>query len=255
MIYRQVIPPAPAYLGLNLCIKGNQIVAKNFGKKLDTIQTKKQRRSIKVAVQAVPVIKNENTDSELLHGAVEPIISSDPINFTKKSAQLSSLQLKPVINKKIQMNQKTTQLTNGFSTSRILREIDLHTIKNSSRFISSRRHSSCGPKLTLTNFASNDVKNNESDKSSILGEINKLKCIGNKCSARNENAKTLLSEKLSSGALGVVKNGMHPTNKLKVLMVKEKSIVDCRKSLTKNTTKVNQNLSLKSSNFFTVDLR
>lgn len=201
MIYRQVIPPAPAYLGLNLFLKGTQVVPKNgVGKKekpKPDIKPKVERKNSQLYVKPI---------RELLNGEIErtPILSprslmidfvdcNDPNNpITPNSAKRGS-QFLVAINKSNKENmQKNDKMFSGRLNSYApfsrypskhndLKDMPLSTRKTMGKAPdSSRRHASCGPKL-MSLSAKDDDKIESKENETIEDNRSKIKCVGNKC--------------------------------------------------------------------------
>lgn len=202
MIYRQVIPAAPAYLGLNLFLKGTQVLPKNFaGKKekpkIDVGKLKNERKNL--SIQSTREPENEKLNAaialsprafvvDFVEGTENKNLADSPMS-SRKNTQLkaitsirrsnadqvpkevksprSRLNLQAVINRehsKIMDALKDNQL-NG------VRKVLIKT---------ERRHASCGPRLMSTNAPADDSKNDDIEIVVSVNDSNEIRCIGNK---------------------------------------------------------------------------
>lgn len=192
MIYRQIIPPAPAYLGLNLCLKGTQMLPKIIsGKKekskLDGLKQKSDRK--------YPQNEKNNSANMLLSPRSLLIDFDDKEKFgsneftSTKKYNLSKILLKKT-SSEMQLNderlpkqQKPSQLFINRCAMSKLTNADNENDFNSTRkscnkvYDSSQRHASCGPKLISTQNEENKLEN--IDISDLIDK--KIECIGNKC--------------------------------------------------------------------------
>lgn len=203
MIYRQVIPPAPAYLGLNLFLKGTQVNPKNgTGKK------EKPKVDVKVKVERKKLLYVKSA-RDLLNGEIErtPILSprSLMIDFSDCNENSSLMTVNSGKGKPIQAittlgrsNKENMIRSDKFLGGRIssylplsryssklsnIKEHPPSTRKCLSKTIdSSRRHTSCGPKLIAAAPKGDDVEKAETNSS----DQSKIKCVGNKCVADAE---------------------------------------------------------------------
>lgn len=198
MIYRQVIPPAPAYLGLNLHLKGTQLVPKNGGGKREKpksdVKSKIERKNSQHYVK--PVRDLINGDSEktpilsprsLLIDFNECNENNNPIlNSARKSMQ-SITALSRSNKENVLKNDKTLSVRrnsylslNRFNSKHNeVKEIPLSTRKSVGKASdSTRRHASCGPKLV-------SISPPDENKIEVTEEVeddrSKIKCVGNKC--------------------------------------------------------------------------
>lgn len=219
MIYRQVIPPAPAYLGLNLFLKGTQMVSKNgVGKKekpKPDIKSKIERKNSQLYVKPI---------RELLNGEIErtPILSPrslmiDFVDCTDKSDGLTQNsarkgpQFLAAINKpnnqNVQRNEKVLsgRLNSYLGLNRFPskhgdpKDTPMSTRKTIGKTPdSTRRHTSCGPKL-MSLTPKDDVKTETKDTTEVSeDDQSKIKCVGNKCGPEVEiNDSTAESNKSS----------------------------------------------------------
>lgn len=192
MIFRQVIPPAPAYLGLNLFLKGTQVGQKNGGGKKEKpkfdFKPKYERRSSQLQVK-----NGQNGDIEKT-----PILSprSLLIDFTDcndnhsitnlTSARKRMCTLTRSDKENVLQNEKmiSGRLNSYLALSRYQSKTkDIKDSKISQKNVSrvadsSRRHASCGPKIV--SVASTD-DNKLEVRELTETDRNKIKCVGNKC--------------------------------------------------------------------------
>lgn len=184
LIYRQIIPPAPAYLGLNLFLKGTQLLPKNGGGKRE-----KSREFLKLRNELRP---STDYNSALLNGkdlngpdilTPRPFIVDliDCINSktdtnrtprkgnklralmpTKRSTNLNStatLAAKENGNSESPRSKWSSTLSRQYST---VAQIDTSRRKSMAKSTATstttaveqpRRHVSCGPRLMTTTVA------------------------------------------------------------------------------------------------------
>lgn len=234
MIYRQNIPPAPAYLGLNLCLKGTQIVIKNGGVrkeriKIDSQKTKPSRR--------------------LSHPISNTLISPRPlvIDFTEdisSSQKLKSLSVQRKLNNSISPRTRDTQK----QTKSSIKPIN-----------SSRRYASCGPRIippiqkppNEIELSTNEVNDNKTH----------IKCIGSKfasdstsSSPRKSSTDTPRHQQNSRACLKPLNAFAQTSAKVVDSVIKEKSygklsasspsnIKEYRKYLAENKIKLSKSTS------------
>lgn len=153
LIYRQSIPPAPAYLGLNLCLKGTQVVIKNGAgrrekPKIDSRKSKPSRR--------------------LSHPISNALISPRPlvIDFAEELATTR----KP---KSISSQKKSGELVSP-RTRDAAKPIEASIRPMNS----SRRHASCGPRIAPA--AERAPHENELSPVESNDDRTHIKCVGSK---------------------------------------------------------------------------
>lgn len=215
MIYRQVIPPAPAYLGLNLVLKGTQVMTKNgTGKKEKSKLEVKSKIDKKSSQLSVKLARDLNGDHEKT-----PILSPRSLlidfNDGKENSSplvLSSARKNTLLslgkgNKENVLTQKSDKVLSGRLNSYLAltrypsKRIEIKEKENLFKKSmgktpeSSRRHASCGPKLMSINAPEEKKIENpevmEDDRS-------KIKCVGNKYGPEIEvNDSTMESAKSS----------------------------------------------------------
>lgn len=260
MIYRQVIPPAPAYLGLNLFLKGTQMHSKNGVAKKEKPKpepkSKIERKNSQLAVKAV---------RDLINGEVEktPILSprSLMLDFSDPNEMNSArrFQMYNPVNKSnkenLLKNDKVRLSSNlRYSSKPNIKEIPLSTRKSVAKLPdSSRRHASCGPKLV--SLAPSD-ENKVEDTEVIEDDPSKIKCVGNKCGPEVETTDSAMESNKSSprkpqeaSRMTNIRAKLKPINTLsksaRALMsnVKEKPATNSneyRKYLTQSTLQLNR---------------
>lgn len=190
LIYKQTIPPAPAYLGLNLFLKGTQILHhKGSQSKKDRHKNEMLRNTnIKPPVVLYP---HHATNKEVM-----PTINASRtfiIDFTEcdKSPERIRIPRKPRLplfkkpnflidsaSSKPKINSSVLRRTSG---SKILNE-------NSARgkqIDSARRHASCGPRLiSIQNSNVDELPTTNSVQLDAIEPNNnkrEFECVGNKC--------------------------------------------------------------------------
>lgn len=193
LIYRQVIPPAPAYLGLNLFLKGTQMMPKSGGGKKEKpkpeVKSKIERKASQLTLK-----------SGLLSGELEktPILSprsllidftdnneNNPLNAMRKNQVLGSLNRSNKEN--VMKNEKILSgrlhsylaLTRYPSKNIEMKDNPLSSRKASVKVPdSTRRHASCGPKLmSIVPTEEDKIEDTEM----VANDQSKIKCVGNKC--------------------------------------------------------------------------
>lgn len=190
MIYRQSIPPAPAYLGLNLFLKGTQVPSKSGGAakkekpKLE-LKPKTERKSSQLTVRA-----GQNGEMEKT-----PILSprsllidfndfNNNINGKKRFTAFSKSNTESVL--KADKSLPTRMQSYLALTRYPPKHIDLKDPLSGRKPIpakildSSRRLASCNPKLMSIAPPPDDGK---ADKVIEIVENDRktIKCVGNKC--------------------------------------------------------------------------
>lgn len=189
MIYRQVIPPAPAYLGLNLFLKGTQVTSKNGGggakkekPKLET-KPKTERRSSLLTVKT-PGQNGENDKTPILSPRSLLIDFNDLNNnntkkrigsFTKASTE-NMLKNDKVISTRMHSYLALARCPPKHSDSKD--PLSGRKPIPSKVPDSSRRHASCGPKL-MSIAPQDDGKTETANV--IENDRKNIKCVGNKC--------------------------------------------------------------------------
>lgn len=182
LIYRQVIPPAPAYLGLNLYLKGSPMLTKNGGggvkkeKSKDSLRTKHERRMSLMTKE-----QHNATEQETVQ-AISP--RTLVIDFPENSNNLPQSDRKP--EQPILANGSVKSLRNRiklpFTSNRETTKL-IDAVKN---LDSARRHASCGPRLTsIVAAAIDNEKCNIEENTTKLKHTSDMKCIGNKCGPEN----------------------------------------------------------------------
>lgn len=209
MIYRQVIPPAPAYLGLNLFLKGTPVMSKNGGgkkekPKLDT----KPKTERKMSHLTVKNGQNNETDKTPILSPRSLLIDFTDCNDNSTSTNLTSARkrictLTRSNKENVFKNDKvmTGRLHSYLALTRYPpKHSDLRDPMSSRKSgirvpDSSRRHASCGPKLmTVAQPDENKVEVKEF----IENDRNYIKCVGNKCGPEVEITDTSIETNKSS---------------------------------------------------------
>lgn len=204
MIYRQVIPPAPAYLGLNLCLKGTPLSSKNGGSvsgakretkpKVDTKPRSERRNSQLIVKMGAPVGASEKTP--ILSPRSLLIDFNDLNNNTKRR------------NSSMTKSNTENMLKNGRAMCTATRmrnqppkQGDQRDPLSCRRPVvakipdSSRRHASCGPKLMSMTAPHDNGKSEAADV--IENDRKNIKCVGNKVEITDTDKPTSESNKSS----------------------------------------------------------
>lgn len=191
MIYRQVIPPAPAYLGLNLFLRGTQVVPKNGGGKKEKsksdLRPKTERKSSLLTVKTAQNGENDKTPilspRSLLIDFADCDVLNSATSLTKDRKRICTLTRSNKEN--VSKNDKVVSgrlhsylaLTRYPSKQNDLKD-SLSNRKTVGRIPDpSRRHASCGPKLT--SIAPQD-ENKTEDAEVAENDRSNIKCVGNK---------------------------------------------------------------------------
>lgn len=206
MIYRQVIPPAPAYLGLNLFLKGTQVMAKNGAPKKEKpkidSKPKSERKSSLLSVKTAESEKTPILSPRSL------LIDFADCNETYSTASISSARKRicslTKLNKdNLLKNEKVmaNRLHSYIALTRYpSKHSDLKDPLSGRRPIgkvpdSSRRHASCGPKLSST-VPKDDGKAEDAEIGA--NDRTNIKCVGSKCGPEIENTGTTVESNKSS---------------------------------------------------------
>lgn len=198
MIYRQVIPPAPAYLGLNLFLKGSQMPSKSgFAPKREKpkLETKPkiERKSSQLTVrmghngemEKIPILSprsllidfsdlnNNNAKSSFIKSNTENVLKNEKVMPTRMHSYLA-LTRHPT-----KQNDVKDQLSGRKS--------------NAIKILDSSRRRSCGPKLMSLAPVPALPPSMDDGKAEKIIEIvendrKNIKCVGNKCGPELEIA-------------------------------------------------------------------
>lgn len=200
LIYKQVIPPAPAYLGLNLFLKGTQILH-HKGSKKDKHNKNEQLRNTNVKPPPVVAQPHHMSNKEVM-----PTINASRtfiIDFTecdRSPERINRVQRKP----RLPLFKKTLTDSNSNQTKPKLNSTALSRTSGSKIFAensargkqidSARRHASCGPRLTTIQSSNGDdpppattptitttANPNHLDPNESNNNKKEFKCVGNKC--------------------------------------------------------------------------
>lgn len=205
MIYRQVIPPAPAYLGLNLFLKGQQMQSKNGITKKEKpkpeTKLKIERKNSQLAVKPVrDLINGENEKTPILSPRSLLIDFADCNETNSARRGLQTYTALSRSNKENLLKNDKMRLSSYVrysSKPNNAKEIPLSSTRKSVSKMpdSSRRHASCGPKLvSLVPTDGNKAQDTEI----MEDDPSKIKCVGNKCGSEVEtNDSTMESNKSS----------------------------------------------------------
>lgn len=209
MIYRQVIPPAPAYLGLNLFLKGTQVISKNGGVKKEKpkldMKPKTDRKNALLTVKNGQNNENEKTPilsprSLLIDFADcnDNTTSTNSTSTRKRICTLTRSNKENVFkNDKVMTGRLHSYLAlTRYPAKHSDLKVPISSRKNAIRIPdSSRRHASCGPKLmTVAQPDENKVEVKEF----IDNDRNNIKCVGNKCGPDVEITDTSIETNKSS---------------------------------------------------------
>ena len=185
LIYKQVIPPAPAYLGLNLFLKGTQIVPKS----LNSI-AKKEKSSQVNKINAAKVREANVTGGQITTGGSRSFLM-DMFDYnveavdSEKKIERSSIRTKSSKVKTVMVLKKPTNLDlNSIvetNVTRVKGKTHFSLNRNAAAFSklsssepttinhkkfqaktieSARRHASCGPRLMTVQNAPPPTENN-----------------------------------------------------------------------------------------------
>lgn len=173
MIYKQVIPPVPAYMGLNLFLKGQQILPKG-GLKKDRF-----REDLKI-MKSQTLFHLTKTPMKMVQPTQGPVIVDflDFLNSTKNKTlenKITSTRVFRKYNFSSNANSlgKINQTNNRSGGSRLPRSLT-DNLEKKSEF--TKRHASCGPKVMIQ---TEEVLTTTSQSETSLNK--ELECIGNNC--------------------------------------------------------------------------
>lgn len=177
MVYRQVIPPAPSYLGLNLCLKGTQMLPKNpsSGKdkaaKIEPTRPRTDRKRLEKKPSSY-ILSPKSLDFENKENhyySIESLASARKATakeIMKSALTKSQLNMYKSIEHLPQQNGNRslsrlafTKFHNRCETSYSLTQL----------LDASRRHKSCGPRI-------DDIEQLDE----LDGEVEPIECVGNK---------------------------------------------------------------------------
>lgn len=173
MIYKQVIPPVPAYMGLNLFLKGQQILPKG-GLKKDRF-----REDLKI-MKSQTLFHLTKTPMKMVQPTQGPVIVDflDFLNSTKNKTlenKITSTRVFRKYNFSSNANSlgKINQTNNRSGGTRLPRSLT-DNLEKKSEF--TKRHASCGPKVMIQ---TEEVLTTTSQSETSLNK--ELECIGNNC--------------------------------------------------------------------------
>lgn len=223
LIYKQLIPPAPAYLGLNLFLKGTQLLPKG-GKKekpptftqVTKLNTTAKSRDLTMTGGTVnsdrPFMMGifeclaEKTIDRVSNGMLRKTGKNKSVMVMKKPTNLDLTSVSEICGKTTNPPKSQSTLLRTMGPTQLAPpKIPLETnIRKATKPTdSARRHVSCGPRLPVSSNraivqSARDVPvvvptNNTSDEDLLLLEIeinnneNKkdFQCVGNKCGLEN----------------------------------------------------------------------
>lgn len=238
MIYRQTIPLAPAYLGLNLLLKGAQICPKNVNGKKD-----KHRSNAVKSKYEQRVSQLQSESQKMFPSLISPRVLSMNVPFRTGSSKKSLVSARL----------RTGIISQQFVKSKALKK---HNISYSSR------RGSCGIKTSPNNPDMKDGELHSMDNKDLPNiETHKMKCVGSRCVTatgvpminNKDKANYVMKRKKqqtkpprTEPKLNALGNNSRPIES------KVDEIIDeCRKDWTKNTLKVtNESLTKPSPSHF-----
>lgn len=172
MIYKQVIPPVPAYMGLNLFLKGQQILPKG-GLKKDRF-----REDLKI-MKSQTLFHLTKTPMKMVQPTQGPVIVDflDFLNSTKNKTLENKITSTRVF-RKYNFSSNANSLgkinqSNRSGGSRLPRSLT-ENLEKKSEF--TKRHASCGPKVMIQ---TEEILTTTSQSETSLNK--ELECIGNNC--------------------------------------------------------------------------
>lgn len=184
MIYRQNIPPAPSYLGLNLCLKGTQFFPKKERViKYDANRARNDRRrmekkptSYTISPKSLDFENKENQHYYSIESLASPRKPIYPSNVLDKlhSNTYKSIDRFPF---GIAANRSISKLAHP----KHLKRYETNSTMLSQCVDSSRRHKSCGPRLASITARFDDIK---SEWTVMDNESEQIECVGNGYGAR-----------------------------------------------------------------------
>lgn len=190
-----MVPPAPAYLGLNLFLKGTQVTPKNSNgtkkekPKFEVKQPKSERKSSILTVRTGQNVGNKKTP---ILSPRSLLIDFNDCESSPKKRSLSSVTKSNTEN--VFKNDKaiSARMHSYLALTRYpSKHSDLKDSLSGRKPIaskipdSSRRHASCGPKL-MSITPSNDDKADKATANVVENDRKNIKCIGNKCGSEIE---------------------------------------------------------------------
>ncbi|XP_075149250.1 tubulin tyrosine ligase-like 3A [Haematobia irritans] len=193
LVYRQVIPPTPAYMGLNLVVRGKQIANRNnnnhhnYGyqrkeKSLQTSHLYKQRTTIAIANAAQTGHKPMPAFNATEY--IEKCLNAEIANSPRTTSVPSLIGLSNSGRKAFSNNQMTIE-TKSKSFANIAAGVAVaSTVKTSTPnpicdvYSTLKRHRSCGPRLN-THCGTKDLQKSKF----FVGSYNQQKAINSSRSA------------------------------------------------------------------------
>lgn len=205
LIYKQNIPPAPAYLGLNLSVRGTQISPKSLiakkDKSKDVFRSKTDLTTSHSNLHYSPLTEKTengavvNNTSQALAMDLERSLNKDNVinAFNKTSYKLKTFKMDKVPASKILANElskyKAKRVANSQKTNSIIKNENIpNKCSTSINLDSSRRHKSCGPRLAPVSLQTKEhaEQDTETSNNDTSGRNELIECVGNKCGSDNQ---------------------------------------------------------------------
>ncbi|GAB0100929.1 Tubulin glycylase 3A [Sergentomyia squamirostris] len=258
LIYRQNIPPAPAYMGLNLFLKGQQLLTKsNFTKRS---QDSKLRDDLKIISRPAPRTPINNTNHQSTNSVTTQgpyimdlmeCLNLKPNQNTSRMRKTSpSTILKKVVSKTSRGTQSiSTRVSNNIGSKKIQA-----TEQKNSKADSQRRHASCGPRIVI-------VQEEAPSLSEPTNGGKEITCIGNRCCPEKAESTPASSrgQTIPEGTIFKSKSASNIFNKLRSSSSMNNKLISSNlspyRSLTKASTVAGRREDEKyCSHFFAVGL-
>lgn len=236
LIYRQSIPPAPAYMGLNLFLKGQQLLTKNTSTRRS--HDTKYREDLRIISRPVPRTAATHQNSSGNPGITTtqgPYIMDlmDCLNLKPNQVSPKTRKTSPstILRKVVNKTSRGTQSSN----TRITNSSRKNEQKPAPKVDSQRRHASCGPRIVVVQeepLPSEEKKVSQKE----------ITCIGNRyCPEKLESTSTPTSSRtnqpIQESMIFKSKSASNIFSKLRnSTSVNQRSSLSPYRSLTKSST-------------------
>ncbi|XP_059617744.1 tubulin glycylase 3A-like [Phlebotomus argentipes] len=236
LIYRQSIPPAPAYMGLNLFLKGQQLLTKTSSTRRN--QESKLREDLRIIPRPVPRLTHPHPNHTANAGLVTtqgPYIMDlmDCLNLKPNQVSPKTRKTSPLT--AVKKANKTSRGTQSSSTRVANSNRKAPVEQKIPKVDSQRRHASCGPRIVV-------VQEEQPPPETTKGSRKEITCIGNRyCPEKLESTSTPASSRhnqpIQESSIFKSKSASNIFSKLRsTASVNQKMNLSPYRSLTKSST-------------------
>uniref|UniRef100_A0A1B0GHY1 Putative tubulin glycylase 3a-like protein n=1 Tax=Lutzomyia longipalpis TaxID=7200 RepID=A0A1B0GHY1_LUTLO len=189
LIYRQTIPPAPAYMGLNLFLKGQQLLTKGTSSRRQP-ESSKLREDLRIIPRPIRTPNPQPAANSGIVTTQGPFIMDlmDCLNL-KPHQQVAPKTRKTSPSAILKKTSKTSRSTQSSSTRVNSNRKAPPAEQKPPKIDSQRRHASCGPRIVV-------VQEEQPPTDNTKGTPKEIACIGNRyCPEKLESTSTPTSSR------------------------------------------------------------